>query len=150
MSAAVVVGDRIVRSRGYGLADIENDVRATPQTVYRIASISKMITAVAVLQLVQSGQLSLSASVRDYVPELPDKGERITVRHVLAHLSGVRHYMNAEECLSTKHYGLLVDTLDVFKDDPLVVKPGERFVYSTWAYTILGLENTSPGTCSNL
>ncbi|MHC4696479.1 MAG: serine hydrolase domain-containing protein [Planctomycetota bacterium] len=139
MSAAVVVGDRLVWARGFGLADVEHNVAATPRTVYRIASISKMVTAVAVLQLVQYGRLSLNASIRDYVPELPDKGERISVRHVLAHLSGIRHYSSAEERLSQTHYKRLVDTLEVFKDDPLVDKPGERFVYSTWAYNLLGI-----------
>jgi CubicO group peptidase (beta-lactamase class C family) len=122
-----------------GLADVENNVKATPQTVYRIASISEMITAVALLQLVQSGRLSLNASVRDYVPELPDQGEKISVRHVLAHLSGARHYKNAKEFFNQTHYAKLVDALEPFKNDPLAVKPGERFLYSTWAYTLLGL-----------
>jgi len=139
MSAAVVKGDEVVWSRAYGLADVENEVRATPETVYRIASVSKMITAIAVLQLVQSGRLSLNAPLRDYVPELPDKGDSITVRHVLAHLSGIRHYRSTDEYLSTKRYRLLVDTLEFFKDDPLVAKPGERFVFSTWGYNLLGL-----------
>ena len=139
MSAAVVIDNQPAWSRGFGRADIENDVPATPQTVYRIASISKMITAVAVLQLVQNGRLSLHASVRDYVPELPDKGELITVRHVLAHLAGIRHYRNADEFLSRQPFQRMVDTLDAFKDDPLVAKPGERFVYSTLAYNLLGL-----------
>ncbi len=139
MSVAIVEDNKLVWSRGFGLADVENDVPATPQTVYRIGSVSKMITATAVMQLVQSGRISLRASVRDYVPELPDKGETITVRHVLAHLSGIRHFRTAGEFLNREPYARLVDTLAVFKDDPLVARPGERYVYSTWAYNLLGL-----------
>ncbi|UCE61299.1 MAG: beta-lactamase family protein [Phycisphaerales bacterium] len=139
LSAAIVVDNKPVWSRGFGMADLENDIPATPETVYRIASVSQTITAVALLQLVQSGRLSLTASVRDYVPELADQGELITIRHVLAHLSGIRHFKDAEEYFNYKHYRQLADTVEVFKDDRLVGKPNERFVLSTWGYNLLGL-----------
>jgi CubicO group peptidase (beta-lactamase class C family) len=118
---------------------VENGVPAGPDTVYRIASISRMITAVAVLQLVQSGKIGLNASVRDYVPELPDKGHRITVEHLLAHLSGLRSCKNRDELFNRKHHLRLVDTLDYFKDDPLLVEPGRRFINTPFGYTLLGL-----------
>ncbi len=139
LSAAVVLDNRVVFLDGFGEADVENHVPATPRTVYRIAGVSKMISAVALLQLVGSGKIDLDASVRDYVPELPDKGAPITVRHVLAHLSGLRHYKSKEDFLSRKHYDRLLDTLAVFKEDPLMVRPGERFLYSTFAYNLIGL-----------
>ena len=139
LSAAVVLDNRVVFVDGFGEADVENHVPATSQAVYRIAEVSKMISAVALLQLVASGKLDLDASVRNYVPELPDKGAPITVRHLLAHLSGLRHYKGKEEFLSRKHYHRLLDTLVVFKDDPLIAKPGERFLYSTLAYNLIGL-----------
>ena len=139
MSVAVVLDDKPVWSRGFGVADVENDVPAAPNTVYRIASISRMITAVAVLQLVQSGKIGLSASVRDYVPEFPDKGERITVEHLLTHLSGIRACKNRDELFNRKHYNRLIDTLELFSDDALLAEPGRRFINSPFGYTLLGL-----------
>jgi CubicO group peptidase (beta-lactamase class C family) len=139
MSVAIVLDDKLVWSRGFGMADVENDVPARPDTVYRIASISRMITAVAVLQLVQSGKIGLNASVRDYVPELPDKGHRITIEHLLAHLSGLRACKSRDELFNRKHHLRLVDTLDYFKDDPLLAEPGQRFINTPFGYTLLGL-----------
>ncbi|MBU0719385.1 MAG: beta-lactamase family protein [Planctomycetes bacterium] len=139
MSVAVVMEDRLVWSQGFGFADVENRVPATRETVYRIGAVSKMVTAVGILQLIQAGKLNLHASVRDYVPELPDPGATITIRHLLAHMSGVRHYKSESEVFNRQHFDKLVDTLAVFKDDPLVVKPGEQFLYSSFAYNLLGL-----------
>jgi CubicO group peptidase (beta-lactamase class C family) len=139
VSVAVVLDGKLVWSRGFGLADVENEVPATPKTVYRLASISKMITAVAVLQLVQEGKVGLNASVRDYVPELPDKGERISVEHLLSGLSGIRAYKSREELFSREPYRRLVDSVESFKDDPLIAVPGRRFINSPYGYTLLGL-----------
>ena len=139
MSVALVLKDRRIWSRGFGVADVENDVGATPRTVYRIASISRMITAAAVLQLVQAGKIGLNASVRDYVPEFPDKGFPIKLEHLPPHLSGIRSCKNRSELLNREHFPRLLDTLVLFKDDPLVAKPGERFINTPYGYTLLGL-----------
>src|SRR5262245_12602343 len=92
MSVAVVVDGRLAWSRGFGVADVENDVEARPDTVYRIASISKPICATAVMQLVEKGKLSLDDPVTKHVPDFPDHGLGITLRHLLTHTSGIRHY----------------------------------------------------------
>ncbi len=139
LSIAIVHEGEAVWSRGFGAADVENDVPATAQTVYRIASITRMVTAVALLQLVQNGKISLRASVRDYVPELPDKGERITLEHLLPHLGGIRPCKSRDELYNRTAYRRLVDTLVLFKDDPLVAKPGEKFINTPFGYTLLGL-----------
>jgi CubicO group peptidase (beta-lactamase class C family) len=139
LSVAVVLDDKLVWSRGFGLADVESDAPARANTVYRIGSISRMITATAVLQLIQSGKVGLNTSVRDYVPELPDKGEPITLEHLLAHLSGIRACTTREEMFNREHYRRLVDTLELFKEDPLIDKPGERFINTPYGYTLLGL-----------
>lgn len=139
MCVAVVHDGKPVWSHGFGIADLENDVPATTKTVYRIASITRMVTAVAVLRLVQDGKLDLHASVRDYVPELPDKGERITLEQLLAHLSGIRPCRSRDELFNRKSYRRLIDAIVPFKDDPLVAKPGERFLNTPYGYTLLGL-----------
>ncbi len=73
LSAAIVVDGQLAYERGYGQADIENNVPATPETVYRLASISKMLTATAALQLAEQGKLDLNAPIQKYVPSFPEK-----------------------------------------------------------------------------
>ncbi len=137
LSAAVARGDRIVWADGYGLADVENAVPARPETVYRIASISKPIAATAVLQLVAAGDVSLEDSIRDYVPSFPEKeAGTVTVRHILTHTSGIRHYKPGE-ILNMVNFDSLDDAISIFKDDPLKFTPGEKFLYSSYAYNLL-------------
>ena len=137
LTAALVVGAHLTWSQGYGLADVENGVPATADTVYRLASVSKPITAVAVMQLAEQGRIDIDAPVRKYVPGFPEKPWPITARQLLAHTSGIRHYAG-DEFASTRHYWSILEGLDVFKDDPLVFEPGTRQLYSTYGYTLLG------------
>lgn len=139
MSVAIVWKDHSTWTRGFGLADVENDVPATSGTVYRIGSMTRMITAVAVLRLVQSGRLGLRASVRDYVPELPDKGVPITVEHLLSQQSGLRTCKSGDELFNKKHYRRLLDGLEVYKDDALMFPPGDRFLSTPYGFHLLGL-----------
>ena len=99
---AVVKDGRLVWSEGMGYADVENDVPCAPETVMRIASISKPLTAVALFQLWQRGLVDLDAPIQKYVPEFPEKtfkGEKvdISLRQLLSHLSGIRHYSKTKE-----------------------------------------------------
>ena len=137
LSIAVVVDNKIQFQAAYGTADLENSVAATPATVYRIASISKSLTAVAAMQLVEKGKLDLDAPVQKYVSSFPAKPFPITTRELLTHLSGIRHYKQGEGEY-TKHYESLTDALSIFKHDPLEHEPGTRYTYSTFAYTLLG------------
>jgi CubicO group peptidase (beta-lactamase class C family) len=137
ISAAVVVGGQLVLERGYGLADVENNVPATPDTVYRLASISKMLTAVAALQLVEQGKLDLQAPVQKYVPDFPEKQAPITCELLLKHQSGIRHYKDGE-VRSAVAYARVGDALKIFCDDPLLFAPGEQFSYTTYGYNLLG------------
>jgi CubicO group peptidase (beta-lactamase class C family) len=138
LSAALVTEHQLRWAKGFGYADLENSVRATEHTVYRLASISKTITAVAVLQLVERGKLDLDAPIQRYCPAFPEKPWPITARHLLGHTSGIRHYKRPEEITSTRHYTRIVDALEIFKDDPLEHEPGARFTYTTYGYTVLG------------
>jgi CubicO group peptidase (beta-lactamase class C family) len=138
LSVALVADHALVFSKGFGHADLENRVPARAETSYRLASISKSITAVAALQLVEKGKLDLDAPVQRYVPAFPEKSRPITTRQLLGHLSGIRHYRSEEEKASTRHYDALLPTLDLFKDDPLVHDPGAKFTYSTYGYNLLG------------
>jgi CubicO group peptidase (beta-lactamase class C family) len=137
MSVAIVVDGRIAWAQGFGAADLENDVEARPDTVYRIASISKPISATAIMQLVEQGKLGLDDPIAKYVPSFPDRGLGITLRHLLTHTSGIRHYKEGEMDLKD-HFDSVEAALEIFKDDPLLFSPGTKYSYSSYAYNLLG------------
>jgi len=128
-------------SQGFGLADVENNVPATDATIYRIASISKPITATAIVQLSERGRLDLDAPIQRYVPSFPEKPWPITSRLLLAHLGGLRDFIGNEGHGTTRHPVGSVPMsafLEGVKDDPLLHEPGTRFRYSTHGYNLLG------------
>ena len=85
-------GGKPVLAKGYGMADLEHDVPITPDTIFEAGSVSKQFTAAAVLLLARDGKLSLDDPVRKYIPELPDYGAPLTIRHMLNHTSGLRDW----------------------------------------------------------
>jgi CubicO group peptidase (beta-lactamase class C family) len=125
----------VVFAGGLGLADLENDVPANEKTVYRLASISKPVTAVAVMQLVAAGKLELDADLHGVVPEWPQKPWPVTLRQVLGHLGGVRHYRLGES-ESTVHFASQRAGLSRFCDDDLLHEPGTKYRYSTYGYSL--------------
>jgi CubicO group peptidase (beta-lactamase class C family) len=137
LSAAVVTERRLRLSAAFGVADIENDVRATTATVYRLASLTKPITATAVLQLVEAGKVDLDAPIQRYVPGFPEKPWPITARHLLAHQSGIRNW-TSEEFHGTRRFATLAESLSAFKDDALLFQPGTKTLYTSYGYNLLG------------
>jgi serine beta-lactamase-like protein LACTB len=138
LSVAVVTDNQLRWSAGYGFADVENFVPAKSATVYRLGSLSKPITAVAVMRLVEEGQIDLDAPVQKYCPAFPQKQWPVTPRLILGHLSGIRHYKSDEEFDSTRYYASVVEGLAMFKDDALLQEPGTKYTYSTFGYSVLG------------
>jgi CubicO group peptidase (beta-lactamase class C family) len=137
MSVAIALGNQLVWSQGFGLADAEHEVPARANTVYRIASISKPIAATAVMQLAERGRVSIDDPVQKYVRAFPPKGEQVvTIRHLLTHTSGIRHY-RGREMESRERYETVEEALAIFKDDPLLFAPGTKYSYSTYGYNIL-------------
>jgi serine beta-lactamase-like protein LACTB len=136
ISVALVVNDELVWSKGYGLADVENEVPAKSNTVYRIASISKPISVTAVMQLVEEGKVNLDDPIQKYVSYFPDKPLTITLRHIMTHTSGIRHYKPGEMDMK-EHFEDLEDAIQIFKDDPLLFRPGTLYSYSSYAYNLL-------------
>jgi CubicO group peptidase (beta-lactamase class C family) len=135
-SAAVAVKGQIVFSEGAGFADLDNRIRATGSTVYNIGSVSKVNTAVAVMQLVEQGRVSLQDAIQKYVPTFPDKGSPITIEQLLTHRSGIRHYRDGEGEHSTKRFSL-EESFALFKDDALLFTPGESWFYSSYGVNLL-------------
>ncbi|MFY9345673.1 MAG: serine hydrolase domain-containing protein [Planctomycetota bacterium] len=135
LSCAVGLDDGIPFRRGFGLADVENEVPVTPQTVFRLASISKPVTAVLAMQLVEAGKLDLDADVATLVPQWGKKEWPVTTRQLLAHLGGVRHYRGEAE--STHHYATQTEALARFAGDALLHQPGSAHHYSTYGYNLV-------------
>jgi CubicO group peptidase (beta-lactamase class C family) len=136
-SVAVAVDGAVVWAEGFGQADVENHVAVTPESRFRIASISKALTAAAVGKLVDDGRLDLDAPVQRYVPSFPEKPQgTLTTRLLGGHLAGVRHYRGLE-FQSARHYDDVVDALEIFEDDPLLAPPGESYSYSTYGWNLI-------------
>jgi len=142
LSAAVVLEGEPRWSQGFGMADLEDFSPATSSTLFRLGSISKPISATAILQLWEHGKLDLDAPVQKYCPEFPQKEWPITTRELLGHLGGIRHYNpdgkgDVPED-SARHFASMRESLQLFANDPLVSKPGTKFNYSTYGYTLVG------------
>ena len=142
IGVAVVLDAELAWSAGFGMADLENFAPATSSTLFRLGSISKPITATAILQLWERGKLDLDAPVQKYCPAFPRKEWPITSRELLGHLGGIRHYNHdgkgdvPED--SARHFATMEESLQIFAAAPLVAKPGTKFNYSTYGYTVLG------------
>jgi CubicO group peptidase (beta-lactamase class C family) len=137
LSLAVAEGGSVRFEAGFGHADVENAVRARPTTVYRLASVSKPITATAVMKLAEEGALDLDAPVSRYCTDYPEKAWPLTSRQLLCHQGGVRHY-RAGEVPHTRRATSITDGIALFRDDPLAFEPGTNVLYSTYGYTLLG------------
>lgn len=130
--------DDFTWTKGFGYADLENRVPATPETLFRMASVTKAMTAVGIVKLAQEGKLNLDADVRQYVPYFPEKKWPVTVRHLLGHLGGISHYRNFDVELHLKTHHTTRQAVDIFKDWELAAEPGTKFIYSSYGYNLLG------------
>src|ERR1700690_4362654 len=95
----VAQNGKILFEKGYGLADREHDVPVTPQTIFRIGSMTKQFTATAILKLQEEGKLSVDDKLSKYIPDFP-RGDEVTLRHLLTHTSGIRNYTDKPNFLS--------------------------------------------------
>lgn len=141
MAVIVVDQGKVAWSKTYGYADREQQIPVDlRQTQFRWASVSKPLTAVAAMQLVEKGQLDLDADIRSYVPEFPDKGVKITARQLLCHRGGIVHNNRLDSTLNynVPHpFAETIVALDKFKDAPLLHPPGQDFEYTTQGYMLL-------------
>ena len=139
-AVAVVQNGAIVYKKGYGMANLEYDIPNSPSTVFHIASVSKQFTAFSILLLEKAGKLSLDDDIRKYIPEVPDFGKTITLRHLATHTSGLRDQWNLlamagwrlDDVITKEHVLKLVS-----KQKALNFNPGEEFVYCNTGFTLL-------------
>ena len=146
MSLAVVRDGRIVKTKGYGLANIEANSAATPKTVYEIGSMTKQFTAAAVMMLVEEGKVSLDDRITKYFPDAPQAWNRITVRHLLSHTSGIQNHVAVpgyldifKTSITSKNFPSRDELLKEFYKLPSEFEPGETWAYDNTGYYLLGI-----------
>jgi serine beta-lactamase-like protein LACTB len=121
-----------------GYSDKRNLTPFAPDTISRIASITKPMTAIAVMQLYERGELALDVPIQTYLPEFPESKNVVTVRHLLSHTSGVPHYESALDAMSFSRYESLEEAKKAILERGLVSPAGEKYLYSSFGYTLLG------------
>lgn len=138
LSIAISTRNTIIYSKAFGSADIEQTVALTTQSAHRLASLSKLVTATIIMDLVQSGRMRLDMPIKTYLTDLPSTYDGVTIRHLLTHQAGIRGYRDIEEVFSTVHYATSRDAIKAFVKDPLLFAPGTKTEYSTFGFTLLG------------
>jgi CubicO group peptidase (beta-lactamase class C family) len=136
----VVQDGKIVYGKGYGLANLDWGIPLTTSTVFDIGSVSKQFTATAIALLDIEGVLSIDDPVRKWVPELPDYGHPLTIRHLLNHTSGIRDYLTLAD-LAGFEFDNVMDELDgvelIVRQQALNFEPGAEYLYSNSGYLLL-------------
>ncbi|WPO78357.1 serine hydrolase domain-containing protein [Flavobacterium sp. KACC 22761] len=130
----------VVYRKAFGSANLELNVPMKPEMVFKLGSITKQFTAVAILQLVEQGKISLQDSLQKFVPDFPSKSKKITVENLLTHTSGIRDYMQIdyqEPNLERRDFDPK-ELIDHFKNFPLEFEPGTKYKYSNSGYFLLG------------
>lgn len=142
LNGSVLIANKegVIFSKGYGFANYEWQIPNTPQTRFRIASISKQFTAFMVMQLVSEGKLRLDDTIARYIPEYPaDKAGKITIHHLLSHTSGIVHYFPDFYNRYSKTNYTPEELMRLFWDIDLLFEPGTGFRYSSFGYVVLGI-----------
>lgn len=144
MSAAVVKDGQVVWAEAFGVADLELKTPVTPGGRFRLASVSKVIAAAVAARLAERDLVNLDAPIGRYRPSLPAQHRMTTLRQLLAHTGGIRHYIGRDYDpkwpggpIDQRVYRNTSDALAIFVNDPLVSVPGEEFNYSTFGYTLM-------------
>ena len=136
----IVQNDSLIYSKGYGQADLEHSTPNTPGTIYYMASVSKQSTAYAVVLLARQGRLKLDDDIRQYLPWMADFGQRITIRNMLNHTSGIRDDIDLAEKsgLLTRQVLTQQLALEILKKEhSLIFSPGNKFSYSNSNFVLL-------------
>jgi len=138
-SILIAKNDQILVNKGYGFTNYSYDIKNAPETKFRIGSLSKGFTAVAILQLEEKGLLNIDDKLKKYIPDYP-QGDKITIKNLLTHTSGIPNHTEFEDFNKGRRvyeYSIL-ETIETFKSKSLRFNPGEKFDYSNSNYILLG------------
>mgnify|MGYP001188771083 CR=1 FL=1 len=138
--AALVAKDgQVIYTRAFGMANLELNVPMQPDMVFRIGSITKQFTAVAILQLMEQGKLSLQDDITKFIPDYPTQAYTITIEHLLTHTSGIKSYTNLPGYIENVRTDMKPDELiNTFKNQPMEFAPGTKWNYNNSGYFLLG------------
>src|SRR5262245_30544000 len=141
LSIGIARGGETVFAKGFGFADLENEVPATEFTEYRIGSITKQFTAVAILKLREEGKLALEDPVSKFFPDYPGPGREATIHQLLNHTSGIKSYTSLGPVW---HDSIPLDRtpaqiMSLFAKEPLDFPPGSAWTYNNSGYFLLGM-----------
>ena len=137
LSVAVGLGGEIVWAEGFGWADLEHQEPVAPDMKFRLGTASKVLTSAAVGLLLERNRMKLEDEIQTYVPEFPKKQWPVTVRHLMAHLAGVRNDGGDEGPFYSKHCERTVDALPTFAGQELLFEPGTRYRYSNYGWILV-------------
>jgi len=140
LSLAAVRDGRVIKAKGYGLANVELKVPATPDSVYQIGSMTKQFTAAGIMLLVEEGKVSLDETIGNYLHDLPGAWRGVTVRHLLTHTSGIKDFADLAdtETERSKDY-TKAQIIALVSGAPLEFRPGQKWNYSNTGYFLLGM-----------
>jgi CubicO group peptidase (beta-lactamase class C family) len=138
--AIVVKGGEVLYRKAFGMADLELDVKMTPENILRIGSITKQFTASAILKLMEEGKLDLQDDITKYIKDYPTQGHIITIEHLLTHTSGIKNLtsMKAWTAELRRRHFTPKEKINFFKNEPMDFIPGEKFKYNNSGYILLG------------
>ncbi len=138
-AALVAVKGQVVYRKAFGMANLELNVAMKPEMVFRVGSITKQFTAVAILQLMEQGKLSLQDEITKFIPDYPTHGYKITVEHLLTHTSGIKSYTNVPEFGDYRRQDKKPEeVIKIFRNQPMEFAPGTKWNYNNSGYFILG------------
>ncbi len=136
----MLVDGKVVYKNGFGLANMEYDIPNTPSTIFHVASVSKQFTAMCILLLESEGKLNINDDIRKYIPEMPDLGHVITIKHLMHHTSGLRDQWEllflagwrSDDVITQEHL-----LKAIMRQKALNFEPGTKFLYSNTGYTLM-------------
>ena len=138
-SVLVARGNDVLLDKGYGSADLEWNIPNTPDTKFRLGSVTKQFTAASILLLEERGKLSVNDPVKKYMPDAPAAWDKITIFHLLTHTSGIPNFTEFPDYRKLEPFPTTAEQLVArFRDKPLEFEPGEKWNYSNSGYVLLG------------
>ena len=139
ISILVAKEGKPIYRKAFGKADLELDVKSTPENVYEIGSITKQFTAVAILMLQEQGKLNVQDEITKYIPDYPTQDKKITIHQLLNHTSGIKSYTNMPIFMNLARTDMSpTELIDKFKNEPMEFEPGTEFNYNNSGYILLG------------
>jgi CubicO group peptidase (beta-lactamase class C family) len=142
VSVLIVKNKKPIYRKAFGLANVDKNIKANPETVYRIGSITKQFTTVGILKLVEEGKVNFQDPIEKFLPGYPTNGKKITIEHLLTHTSGIKSYTSLVQVMESaetkgRKYGV-DEMIDIFKNQPKDFNPGDNYLYNNSGYFLLG------------